>query len=120
MESKEEVKPKVIYSRYGMANYYKDFIEINYNLKYNKILRDYVMKHELGHSSKFDLHHEINDGFKLLTKPKICFQLIKFYLTNPGTWIDFLPIQIKRNKIVYDLNLLILYGIIGMIIYFLI
>jgi len=100
---------KLIYSKKGLANSYFDHIEINEKLKANKPLRDYVIKHELGHSMDFDLGYEVSQGLGLLKNPKMAKMLIGFYIKNPSTWTDFLPIQISNKKVVYDLNLLILY-----------
>jgi hypothetical protein len=112
---------KVRYCKYGLANFYGDYIEINKKLKYNKSLRDYIIKHELGHSNDFDLNYEFNDGIKLITKPYIALSLLRLYITTPSTWVDLLPIQYKNKKIIYDLNLLILYlfitGLISLIIF---
>lgn len=113
----ETPKIKVKYCDKGLANFYGTHIEINRKLKDNKILRDYIVKHELGHKSSFDLDHEIKDGIKLLINYRFAFKLIYFYLKNPSTWIDLLPIQIKDRSIVYDLNLIILYVFFGMSIY---
>jgi len=109
-------KIKVKYAKYGLANFFGDYIEINKNLKHNKKLRDYVVKHELKHSSNFDLGYEIYEGIKLLNNPSFALSLITFYLKNPNTWTDLLPIQIRNKKIIYDLNLIILYAFIIFII----
>lgn len=100
---------KVTYVNTGLANYYGDHVEINRALKSNKILRDFIIKHEMGHKRGFDLSHEINDGVRLMLRPKLGLMLLKFYITHPSTWIDALPIQYKNREIVYDLNLSILY-----------
>lgn len=100
---------KVRYAKHGLANFFGEYIEINENLKYNKRLRDYVVKHELRHSSDFDLGYEIAEGIKLFNNLSLTFSLIAFYLKNPTTWIDLLPIQIRNRKIIYDLNLIIFY-----------
>ena len=97
---------KVKYSKRGLANYFGTHIEINHKLKYNKPLRDYIVKHELGHSDKFDLLHEFKIDWKIMPS------LILFVFSNPPTWLDFLPIQKKGNNIIYDLNLTILYSFI--------
>lgn len=97
---------KVLYCSKGLANFFGNYIEINKKLKYNKPLRDYIVKHELGHSDKFDLMHEFKFDWKII--PSLLF----FVLTTPSTWFDFLPVQIRNKQIVYDLNLLILYGFI--------
>ena len=106
-------KIKIIYNNKGLANYYGDYIEINKNLKYNKPLRDYIIIHELEHSKKFDLSHDFNDGIGLIFNPKMFLKILLFYIRNPSTWIDLSPVQIKNRKIVYDLNLSILYLIIA-------
>lgn len=100
---------KIVYSDSGLANFYGDHIEINKKLKYDKFLRDYVVKHELKHTKEFDLGYELFDGFKLLNKPKILLKLLHFYITTPSTWSDLFPIQFKNKQIIYDLNLIILY-----------
>ena len=103
-------KQKVIYCNWGLANVYFDRIEINEKLKYNKRLRDYIIKHELSHKTSFDLSHEFKIDWKMIPS------LFYFIIINPSTWIDFLPIQIKNKEIIYDLNLLLLYSIIIIII----
>ncbi len=115
MPNKEQTK--VIYGNRGLANFYGDYIEINRKLKYNKVLRDYIVKHELGHSKSFDLKHEFEDGLKLIKKPNIFFSLVGFYIKNPSTWVDLIPLQIKGKQLVYDLNLLIFYGLIGLLVF---
>ena len=104
---------KVVYTNYGLGNFYSDnnesYIEINKRLKYNKPLRDFVIKHELGHRKEFDFNHEVKDSIKLIKKPNLSISLIAFCIANPSTLVDLLPIQIRNKQIVYDLNLLILY-----------
>ena len=102
---------KVIYKKFGLANYFpkENVIEINEKLKYNKPLRDYIIKHELGHKPEFDLNYEFIDGISLLRKPHLALSLLGLCFTTPRIFIDFLPIQIRDRKIVYDLNLTILY-----------
>ena len=97
---------KVLYCNRGLANNFLTHIEINKKLKYNKPLRDYIVKHELGHKKGFDLSHEFKIDWKIIP------YLFLFVLTTPSTWFDFLPVQKKGKNIVYDLNLLILYGLV--------
>ena len=99
---------KVKYCKYGLANYYEDHIEINISLKKNKKLRDLIVKHELGHSNKFDLLHEIN--------PLLGIKAIPFLLMHPSCWVDFLPIRIRNKEIIYDKNLIILYIIFAILV----
>ena len=100
---------KVIYKKYGLANNFGTHIEINEKLKYNKPLRDYIIKHELGHKPEFDLNYEFVDGFSLLRKPHLALSLLGLCFTTPTIWIDLLPIQIRGKQIVYELNLSLLY-----------
>ena len=97
---------KVLYCKKGLANFYGTHIEINNKLKYDKKLRDYIIKHELGHREEFDISHELKIDWKIITS------LLFFVFTTPSTWIDFFPIQIKNKQLIYDLNLLILYSLI--------
>jgi len=102
----EKVKQlKVKYVNKGIANFFGNYVEINIALKGNKKLRDYIIKHELGHSEKFDLLHEFKIDWKIIPS------LIWFILKHPSTWRDFSPIQFRDKKIIYDLNLSILYAI---------
>ena len=98
-------KQKLIYTQWGLANYYSDHIELNKAFRKDKKLRDYVVQHELKHTDKFDIQHDLTD-----IKPQT-FRLMWFVLIHPRTWIDFLPIQIKKGEIIYDTNLTILYGL---------
>lgn len=97
---------KVKYSKKGLANFYGDYILINEKLKEDKTLRDYIVKHELGHSKKFDLMHEFK-SIKLSIMPR----LIWFFIKTPSCWVDIFPIQKNENGWVYDINLLILYSL---------
>jgi len=96
---------KIEYTEKGFANYFPEdnHIEINKKLKSKKKLMDYVLKHELGHKKEFDLSHDLKIPWKII------FSLILFVLKNPSTWRDFSPIQIRKNKIIYDVNMIILW-----------
>jgi len=107
-------KPKIKYCRLGLSNRYENYIEINQKLKRKKYkkLRNYIIKHEEGHTlNEFDLFHE----FKI--PPRIIPRLLWFIITTPETWIDFFPIQYKNKKLIYDSNMLILYIMIIAIIF---
>jgi hypothetical protein len=99
----EEKQLKVVYTNHGFANFFGDHIEINKKLKNNKRLRDYVIKHELGHKEEFDLWHEFKIDWKVMPL------LLLFIFSTPSAWIDFLPIQIRKRRIILDINLLILW-----------
>ena len=105
MDKKKQIK--IIYKHSGLANFFGNYIKLNSKLKQKKYkkLKDYILKHELSHSKSFDLGHEFNIDYKIMPS------LILFVIKNPETWIDLLPIQIKKDKIIYDFNLMILYGL---------
>jgi len=97
-------KTKIKYVRWGLANFYGDYIEVNRELKkYPKALK-YAITHEKGHKKGFDLLHEFDYRIGLIN-------LIRFTITHPSAWIDFLPIQ-YRKKWIIDYNLLMLYSLI--------
>ena len=95
-------KRKIVYVKNGLANFYPDRIEVSIDLKKNRKLLEYVLEHEQGHKEGFDLIHDFS--FKGI-------KLIPFMLTHPRTWIDFSPIQFKKGELIYDLNMIIQYGI---------
>lgn len=103
MNKKQKIQ--IRYTKWGTANNFGNYIEINKAFKKDKGLRDYIIKHELGHKKGFDLLHEFD------IKPEIG-KLFFFILKNPRMWIDFFPLQIKDKKIIYDANLFMLYMII--------
>ena len=98
------MKKQIKYCKWGLANSYETHIEINEKLRYNKPLRDIIVKHELGHKDSFDISHE----FDISIWKKI-IPLSIFIIKNPKTWIDFLPIQIKNKQLTLDINMIILY-----------
>lgn len=99
------MKKKLKYCSWGIANSYDNFIEINIALKDNKYLRDYIVKHEIGHDNHYDLIHEFKD-----INLKMFFPMMWFIITHPKTWVDFSPIQYKYNTWVFDANLTTLYS----------
>ena len=110
------MEQKVTYIDYGLANFYEDHIELNRKLgeERYKDIRDYVMKHELGHKKEFDLKHEFD-----YSNLKILMKLWYFVLKHPKTWIDFFPIQYKNKALIVDYNqilqyLMIIFLIIGL------
>ena len=106
MDKKKQIK--IRYTTSGLANYFGDYIEVNVKLKQRKYkkLREYIIRHERGHSQSFDLSHEFED-----IDYKLTLSLILFIIKNPETWIDFLPIQLRDDRIIMDYNLMILYGL---------
>jgi predicted SprT family Zn-dependent metalloprotease len=96
---------KIRYVTYGLANRFEDYIELNKHLKSKKykVLRKYIINHELTHKTSFDLMHEFDIDFKIIPK------LIYFVLKNPSTWIDILPVYRKNKYWIIDSNMCLLY-----------
>jgi len=90
------------YTNWGLANWYKDRIELNKNLKKYPNLHNYVLSHEKKHKEGFDLINDIKPSILTLS-------LILFCLRYPKTLIDLSPIWIKNKKIEYDKNKILLY-----------
>jgi hypothetical protein len=98
---------EIRYVKYGLGGYYGDHIEINEKLKdirYTK-LHGYILNHELKHSDKFDLKHDMKLNKQLIP-------LILFTLKHPKTWTSFSPIEYKEGTLYTDWNQLILYGMV--------
>lgn len=101
--------PKIILVDHGLANNFGSHIEINRELMKSPDLYDYVLKHETGHTQKEfslqDLRHDLNFNLKMVLK------LFLFVIKNPKTWFEFLPIYKREGKLIYDLNMILLYSV---------
>lgn len=102
---------KIAYVNYGIANSYSNRIEVNAQLRENPKLLRYVLAHERGHKVGFDLWHDMN-----IKKYKTILYLMLFVAKHPRMWTDLSPVQYRKNKIVYDLNVWMLYGIVAVLI----
>jgi hypothetical protein len=40
------------------------------------------------------------------------FKVMWFMLQHPKTWIDLSPLQIRKGRLIYDLNLTMMYGLV--------
>jgi len=100
---------KVVYAKWGLANNFGSWVEINHNLadEKHKPLRDVIIRHELDHKTSFDLKHEFKIPLRIMPS------LIYFFITTPTTWVDILPVQIRKingeRVIIWDINLMIIY-----------
>ena len=97
---------KIYYVNHGIANCIgigKDcFIEMNKNLKKYPKLYNKILKHEIQHSkskNKFDFGIEFKDMLDFKTQ----YQLLKFQIKHPESWLSFLPI-IKTVKGAYAID----------------
>jgi len=102
---------RIIYIPWGIANSYRNRIEINSALKQKPKLLRYVINHERGHKQGFDLWHDMD-----IRRYKTLISLMWFIAKHPRMWSDFSPMQYRRGKIVYDLNVWMLYGIVAVLI----
>ena len=94
--------------KWGLANSYNDRIELNQHLKKHPLKR-LILLHEKEHTNSdvMDVEHEFD-----IKVWKYWFPLVKFIIAHPSTWIDFSPFQIRKGRLVIDLNILILYTLI--------
>lgn len=104
---------EIVYTKWNLANRFDDCIELNEALKkYPKLHRavlDHELQHKKGNTFKQDLLHDLSPLNKLSQK-----DLIVFMIKHPKTLSQFLPIYYnhRRKQIVYDINMLIVYGVI--------
>lgn len=106
------------YTDWGVANNYGNFITLHQDLlkpQYRKLL-DGILEHELSHTDKTFTFHDLK--IDLVPSGKIKhFELFKFMIRRPKTWIQFLPvIYSKKHGIAFDLNMIILYILAGCIV----
>jgi len=112
---------EIRYVNEGIANRYDEVIELNENLKKYPKLHDFMLKHEMDHTStegftKQDFLLDINPG-------KISYrELMKFMIKNPKSFYQLLPFYKRNNIVFYDINLIISWTvvtvIIGLAVYF--
>lgn len=103
---------EISYVKWGLANRFDDGIEMNEALKKDRRLHDAILDHELGHKKKNtfkqDLVHDLTPINRLDQR-----DLLVFMIKNPRTLTQLLPIywSPKRRRIIYDLNMILIYGI---------
>lgn len=105
---------EIQYVKWGLANRFSnpDCIELNVALKTNPKLHDAILKHELGHRKdntfRQDFVHDLTPINRLSQK-----DLIVFMIKHPRTITQLLPFywSPRRKELVYDINMLIIYGV---------
>ena len=100
---------EVRYVKYGIANRFDDYIEINENLRLYPELHSAVLQHELAHTDKKGFN---KDDFLLDIGPsKVNYwKLMKFMIMNPKSFLQFAPFYKQGKTFVYDINLCIVWG----------
>lgn len=94
---------------YGLANNFGDYIEINENLKNYPELYNSILSHELQHTDKPGLNKE--DFLLDIGIHKVDYwKLLLFMCKYPKSFTQLLPVYKKGDAIIYDLNMLIVWG----------
>lgn len=94
----------------GIANRYDDVIEINEELQKYPRLYQQILRHELKHTDKKGFTKK--DLMVDLTEDNIDQkELIKFMIKNPKSLTQILPVYIKEKTLFYDLNMLLVWGV---------
>lgn len=96
---------------WGLANNFGTHIELHRDLPHHPDLAIPILRHEYEHTDKafswkdFTLDLRRNKGINYI-------KLYSFMIRRPKTWVQFLPVYYMKDKgLVYDLNLLIIYGL---------
>jgi len=100
--------PDIIFVNSGIANRFSTFIEINRNLPKYPRLYNQVLKHELSHTDSFFSLEDLK--VDLSNQELSSWEMSKFIAKHPAALKQLLPIYFsKKNGVVYDLNLIIMY-----------
>lgn len=99
--------PEIRLVNHGVANHFGNYIEINSELMEYPELYDYVLKHEINHTSKSFSLEDLKNEFKV--NYGMVFKLFKFVLVRPRLWYEFLPIYRRKKVWNIDFVLIALY-----------
>ena len=94
--------PRIEYVNYGIGNTFKDRIELNSALKKYPKLHKKVLEHELK-------HFRGEEGVDL--KEHQGWEMNKFIILHPSTWIQYLPIWYKNHIISYNPSMLVIWAL---------
>ena len=99
----------IIEVNHGIANRFKDHIEINKNLnKYPHLLKR-ILEHELAHTDKNISLEDFKLDF-MLPQAIHYKELFKFMIKHPSSITQLLPFYwIKRKGFIFDFNLTVMY-----------
>ena len=100
---------EIIEVEWGLANRFKDEIEVNKHLKKHPKLYYPIMKHEFAHDDSLFSWKEFKHD--LITDNKLNqWDLLKFMIHHPKTFTQLIPIYYsKKRGFVIDLNLSLTY-----------
>ncbi len=96
------MKKEIKYVPYGIACRVGNTIYINERLKSHRKLYNAILKHEKNHTEDFamkdillDIHLDELNGLKR--------EYYKFIISNPSSWVEFLPIKKYGNTVLFNL-----------------
>jgi hypothetical protein len=101
---------EVKYVPWGLANRFDTYIELKENLPLYPELHNSILAHELGHSSTPGFTKQ--DFLLDLGPSKVnYFKLFKFMCIYPKTFLQFAPFYRQKGVWIYDINLMIVWGV---------
>lgn len=99
---------EIRYVNYAIANNFGSYIELNEGLKAYPALHAAILKHELEHTNE--------PGFTskdlMLDLEQAHFgywDLFKFMINNPKSFMQLLPFYKKQGTVFYDINMIIVW-----------
>lgn len=112
---------EIKYVKWGLAARFGNVIELHEDLKNYPKLHDAIIEHEMLHdeSSGYTVNDFLNDINGVGTEKISKWELFKFQLVRPKTWIHCLPFYYQRDKgFVIDWFRTIMYSLLAIFIIF--
>lgn len=105
----------VYYVKHSIGNNFGSEIELNIHLKEYPELHDKVLQHELQHTDKLFTKKDLM--MDMFSKDIGSLTMLKFMLKYPRSFSQLLPLYwSKKHGFVYDINLIIMYSFVFIII----
>lgn len=106
---------EIQYTQEGIANRYDKVIELNEHLKEYPKLHDSILQHELSHTDKEGFNKQ--DFLLDFGEHKVNhLELLKFMIKYPKSLYQLLPIYKRKGIVFYDINMLLFWFIIILVI----
>ncbi len=107
----------IFYSEWGMANRIGNSIILNKNLKKYPWLHDRILRHELKHND--DPAYNVKHDLESMKETRLIEWIIKtkFMLKYPKSLVQMSPVWFYKGRPYIDLTLVLVYLIIGSILY---
>ena len=104
----------IVFVNHGIANRFKNRIEINEGLKkYPKLLK-IIIDHELSHTNSNFSFKDLFLDLGIPTTERL--SLFKFIFSHPRSLTQIFPFYISKGKFIYDINMIIIYSVLLLII----